>query len=52
MTSVKDIEAAFVQGWKVEAIEPTKFEVRPDLKDITFGEGGPKAWFVVRRRVE
>src|SRR5207248_3430703 len=50
--SRKEIEAAFVQGWKVEAIEPTKFEVRPDLKEIMFGEGGPKAWFVVLRREE
>ena len=22
----------------------------PDLKDFTFSEGGPKAWFVVARR--
>jgi hypothetical protein len=27
-----------------------RFEVRPDLKDFTFSEGGPKAWFVVVRR--
>jgi len=26
-------------------------EVRPDLKDLTFSEGGPKAWFSVIRRV-
>jgi hypothetical protein len=32
-------------------IEPVRFEVRPDLKDFTFSEGGPKAWFVVVRRV-
>ena len=25
-------------------------EVRPDLKDLTFSEGGPKAWFVVTRK--
>ena len=48
--SRKEIEVAFSEGWKVESIEPTRFEVRPDLKDFTFGEGGPKAWFVVARR--
>ena len=46
----KEIENAFADGWKVESIEPTRFEVRPDLKDISFSEGGPKAWFVVARR--
>jgi hypothetical protein len=34
----------------VERIEPTRFEVRPDPNDISFSEGGPKAWFVVVRR--
>lgn len=46
----KEIEDAFAQGWAVESIQPTRFEVRPDLKDITFSEGGPKAWLVVVRR--
>jgi hypothetical protein len=35
----------------VESIEPSRFEVRPDLKDSTFSESGPKAWFGVFRRV-
>ncbi len=48
--SRKEIEVAFAEGWTVESIEPARFEVRPDLKDITFSEGGPKAWFVVVRR--
>ena len=48
--SRKEIEDAFVYGLKVESIEPTRFEVRPDLKDFSFSEGGPKAWFVVVRR--
>ncbi len=48
--SKKEIENAFAGGWVVESIEPSRFEVRPDLKDITFSEGGPKAWFVVVRR--
>lgn len=48
--SRKEIEAAFAQGWIIESIEPSRFEVRPDLKDFTFSDGGPKAWFVVVRR--
>src|SRR5438105_5236355 len=48
--SRKEIEDAFAEGWVVESIEPTRFEVRPDLKDFTLSEGGPKAWFVVVRR--
>ena len=44
------LHAAFAQGWSIESIEPVQVEVRPDLKDMTFSEGGPKAWFVVVRR--
>jgi SAM-dependent methyltransferase len=46
----KEIEATFADDWVVESIEPTRFEVRPDPNDISFSEGGPKAWFVVVRR--
>jgi SAM-dependent methyltransferase len=49
-SSRKEIEDAFAQGWSVESIEPSRFEVRPDLKDISFSPGGPKAWFVVVKR--
>ena len=48
--SKKELHAAFAEGWVIESIEPTRAEVRPDLKDLTFSEGGPKAWFVVVRR--
>ena len=48
--SRKEIEDAFAEGWVVESIEPSRYEVRPDLKDISFSEGGPKAWFVVATR--
>ena len=34
----------------IESVEPARYEVRPDLKDFTFSEGGPKAWFVVVMR--
>ena len=48
--SRKELHAAFAEGWSIESIEPTRAEVRPDLKDLAFSEGGPKAWFVVVRR--
>lgn len=48
--SRKEIEDAFAEGWVVERIEATRFEVRPDLKDFHFSDGGPKAWFVVVKR--
>jgi SAM-dependent methyltransferase len=46
----KEIEDAFAVGWKIESVEPARYEVRPDLKDLTFSEGGPKAWFTMIRR--
>ena len=48
--SRKEIDTAFVDSWAVESIAPSRFEVRPDMKDFTFSEGGPKAWLVVVRR--
>ena len=29
---------------------PSRFQGRGDLKDITFSDGGPKAWFVVIKK--
>jgi SAM-dependent methyltransferase len=48
--SAKEIRDAFAQGWKVESIQPTQFNVRPDLKGFTFSDGGPKAWFAAVTR--
>jgi len=48
--SQKELHDAFARGWVIESIEPVQAEVRPDLKDLTFSEGGPKAWFAVIRR--
>ncbi len=50
--SKNELHNAFAQGWVIESIEPSRYEVRPDLKDLTFSEGGPKAWFAVIRRVK
>ena len=48
--SKRELHDAFANGWAIESIEPSRYEVRPDLKDMTFSEGGPKAWFVVVRK--
>jgi len=48
--SKKELHDVFVQGWDIESIQPVRVETRPDLKDFTFSEGGPKAWFAVIRR--
>src|SRR5207249_4267789 len=48
--SKAELQNAFAQGWTVESIKPIRFEVRPDLKDFQFSEGGPKAWFAIIRR--
>jgi SAM-dependent methyltransferase len=45
-----ELHAAFARGWVIESIEPIRAEDRPDLKDVPFSEGGPRAWFVVARR--
>ena len=47
--SRKELQDAFATGWKIESIEPVQIEVRPDFKDMTFSEGGPKSWFAVMR---
>jgi len=48
--SKTELDGAFAQGWVIESIEPARYEVRPDLKDLTFSEGGPRAWLAVIRR--
>jgi cyclopropane fatty-acyl-phospholipid synthase-like methyltransferase len=48
--SRQELHDAFARGWTVESVAPSRFEVRPDLKDISFSDGGPRAWFAVVRR--
>jgi cyclopropane fatty-acyl-phospholipid synthase-like methyltransferase len=50
--SKKELHDAFTAGWAIESTEPLRFEVRPDLKEFTFSEGGPRAWFMVARSVK
>lgn len=49
--SENEIRDIFAQGWKVERIERSHYEVRPDPNDPSFKDGGPKAWFVVAKRI-
>jgi SAM-dependent methyltransferase len=48
--SKQELHDAFASGWTVESVEPSRYEVRPDLRDISFSAGGPRAWFAVVRR--
>jgi cyclopropane fatty-acyl-phospholipid synthase-like methyltransferase len=50
--SKKELYDAFTPGWDIESVEPYRVEIRPDFKDMSFSEGGPKAWFAVIRRTE
>jgi SAM-dependent methyltransferase len=50
--SRNEIEDAFAEGWVIESVEPSRYEVRPVPNDSSFQDGGPKAWFVVARRGE
>ncbi|APW59493.1 class I SAM-dependent methyltransferase [Paludisphaera borealis] len=44
--SRREIEDAFAEGWTIERIEPSRFEVRSEEEPFRFSPGGPKAWFV------
>ncbi|AGA29668.1 class I SAM-dependent methyltransferase [Singulisphaera acidiphila] len=48
--SEQELRDAFAEGWAVEEVRATRFEIAPDLKDLSFSEGGPKAWFSAMRR--
>jgi 2-polyprenyl-3-methyl-5-hydroxy-6-metoxy-1,4-benzoquinol methylase len=48
--SQKELHEAFSKGWEIESIHAIRFEIVPDLRDMTFSEGGPKAWFAVVKR--
>src|SRR5438132_10251281 len=50
--SKKELHAAFAQGRSIESIDSMQVEVRPDMKDLAFSDGGPKASFAAVRRVE
>lgn len=49
--SQRELRESFAIGWEIEEIRASRLEVRTDLEDISFSEGGPKAWFAVIRRL-
>jgi hypothetical protein len=48
--SQQELYDAFADGWEVESVQPTRLKVNPEFTEVTFSEGGPKAWFAVVRR--
>jgi cyclopropane fatty-acyl-phospholipid synthase-like methyltransferase len=48
--SRQELYDAFADGWEVESVQPAWVEVNPEFTDVTFSEGGPKAWFAIVRR--
>jgi cyclopropane fatty-acyl-phospholipid synthase-like methyltransferase len=44
-----EIEDAFADGWVIESVEPSRYEVRPDPKDSSYQDGGRRAWLVVAK---
>ncbi len=48
--SRQELYAAFADGFVIESIEPSRFEVNPQAAGPAFSPGGPKTWFAVIRR--
>jgi cyclopropane fatty-acyl-phospholipid synthase-like methyltransferase len=48
--SRQELYDAFTDGWEVESVQATRIEVNPDFTEVSFSEGGPKAWFALVRR--
>jgi len=49
--SKKELHDSFGEGWKIESIEPSHFEVRPDAVLAMFSGEAPKAWFMLATRL-
>jgi cyclopropane fatty-acyl-phospholipid synthase-like methyltransferase len=45
--SKQELYDAFADGWRIESLLPSQFEVSPEFTEVKFTEGGPKAWFAV-----
>jgi SAM-dependent methyltransferase len=48
--SRQELHDAFADGFAIESIEPSQFEVNPRLSGTSFSPGGPKTWFAIIRR--
>ena len=47
--SQAELENAFANGWTIESLKPTHFQIIPEFEHM-FSAGGPKAWFAVVKR--
>jgi SAM-dependent methyltransferase len=47
--SRSELESSFASGWKIESLEPARFEIRAD-NTMQFSPGGPHAWFLIAER--
>jgi cyclopropane fatty-acyl-phospholipid synthase-like methyltransferase len=45
----RELRSTFADGWQIESLEPSRFEVRPEAR-ARFEGGEPKAWFMIARR--
>jgi cyclopropane fatty-acyl-phospholipid synthase-like methyltransferase len=48
--SRQELYDSFADGWEIESVEPMQIEVNPAFTEVSFSEGGPKAWFAIIRR--
>jgi methyltransferase (TIGR00027 family) len=48
--SQAELRAAFAQWWQIESIEPSRFETRPESRQMFAGED-PRAWFLIANRL-
>lgn len=48
--SQRELREAFRDGWTIESIEPSRFEVVPGIAGAQFTPGGAQAWFATIRR--
>jgi len=48
--SERELREAFAEGWRIERLEPSRFEVVPGIPGAEFGPGGAHAWFAVVSR--
>ncbi len=40
----------FQEGWTVESVTPSNYNVRPEYDGSRYSAGGPKAWFAIIRK--
>jgi SAM-dependent methyltransferase len=48
--SERELRDAFATGWRIDRLEPARFEVVPGIPGAEFGPEGARAWFAVVSR--